>query len=160
MRRLKVFACIAFASFHIAATLIRGASQEVRAPFAPVLDWYTEGLRMASTWGMFSKPLDGADAVVVGVYADRSRRELSHTDAKRRPWLRRIVDVRLRKIQNRLTEERDRSAWGREYLAYFCRTHASESPALRRVELEVVERSTEPPGPGRRALSVPCRAAR
>ncbi len=74
--------------------------------------------------GMFSKPPDPTDVIVMGVLDDGRRIELSHTDAQRRDWFGRITDVRLRKIQNRLATPEERSAWGKQYLAYFCRAGA------------------------------------
>ena len=160
-KRLKVALCVAFATFHIAATLVRGAWPGLRDPLLPFVNWYAEGLRMASIWGMFSKPPDPTDVVVMGVRMDGTREELSHTDPQRRDWFGRIVDVRLRKIQNRLDNEEDRKAWGRPYLEYFCR---NAGHGLRRVELELVEHpvdataeSEENPAQRTRVLTVPCK---
>ena len=116
---------------------------------------------MATSWGMFSKPPDPTDVVVMGVLDDGKRVELSHTDAQRRDWFGRIADVRLRKIQNRLADEPDRRAWGRGYLTYFCRHQ--DSFRLKRVELELVEHPADAtretaasPAPRERVLQVRC----
>ncbi len=137
LQRLKIGLCAGFVAFHIGVTLVRGASTALRDPAIEVLGWYSEGLRMATTWGMFSKPPDPTDVVVMGVLDDDSRVELSHTDPQRRDWFGRIKDVRLRKIQNKLSNPDDRRAWGEAYLSYFCRAGA-EGKRLKRVELELV----------------------
>jgi hypothetical protein len=138
LQRLKIGLCVSFAAFHIGVTLVRGASTALREPAIEHLGWYSEGLRLATTWGMFSKPPDPTDVVVMGVLEDNSRVELSHTDPQRRDWFGRITDVRLRKIQNKLSNPDDRSAWGEAYLAYFCRAGADRQ-RLKRVELELVK---------------------
>jgi hypothetical protein len=154
LERLKVGSCVAFVAFHVSVTLLRGANTSLRDPALEFIGWYSEGLRMATTWGMFSKPPDPTDVIVMGVLDDGRRIELSHTDAQRRDWFGRITDVRLRKIQNRLATPEERSAWGKQYLAYFCRAGAGEG-RLKRVEIELVEHPADatletPSNPARR----------
>ena len=154
LERWKVGLCVGFVSFHVSVTLLRGSAPFLREPALEFFWWYSEGLRMATTWGMFSKPPDPTDVVVMGVLEDGERIELSHTDSQRRDWFGRITDVRLRKIQNRLATPEDQNAWGKEYLAYFCRAGA-EGRGFRRVELELVKHPADatletPSNPARR----------
>lgn len=74
--RLKVGLSVAFVTFHVGVTLVRGAATGLREPALELTGWYSEGLRMATTWGMFSKAPDPTDVVVMGVLEDNRRVEI------------------------------------------------------------------------------------
>jgi hypothetical protein len=162
LRRSKVGLCVTFVAFHVGVTLVRGAETSLRDPALEVTGWYSEGLRMATSWGMFSRAPDPTDVVVMGVLDDGRRVELSHTDPQRRDWFGRIRDVRLRKIQNKLANPEDRAAFGKGYLEYFCRT-GFEGKRLKRAELELVKHPADAtletpsnPAPRERVQSQKC----
>lgn len=155
--RIDLVLCTSFLMFHGSVTLVRGAELPLRERAFEFIAWYSEGLRMATTWGMFSKRPDPTEAVVVGVLEGDRRVDLSHLDARRRSVFERVVDVRLRKFQNRLTAPEERTAWGTEYLEYFCRQGTPDGP-LKRVELVLVKRKVFHGAPEReRVMRVKCR---
>ena len=160
-RRLLAVVTAVFVVFHLTTTLVRGAPPSLRDAVWPLFRWYGDGLRMATTYGMFARRSSDIAALVIAVEHDGTRRLLSHSNQTERGSLRRIVDVRLRKIQRHLIETPQRQSFGREYLQYFCREALARGEAPKKVELELLHPATER-APERRevALSVRCAGAR
>jgi hypothetical protein len=124
-----------FVVWHFGAMLAVGAPEPIHGFFWPVVEWYAEGLRMANRFGMFSRPPKKVVLVVVGVRRDRSELELATSASGDRSFWGRIVDARLRKVQDRLLDEGARRLWGDSYLRWFCRS--SKDQGITRVRLEV-----------------------
>lgn len=144
-RRILVGAATAFVLFHIGAVLLKGAPKKIREPLWPLAAWYSDGLRMTDTWGMFSLPPKDKLVSIVGITDTGARVELSHVLQNERDWKQRVVDVRLRKIQTKLAGEKTRNHWGRGYVDYYCRTGLAQGLPLRRVQVEVQAKVTEKP---------------
>jgi hypothetical protein len=117
---------------HIGAALLAGTWPSIRDRLWPVVAWYADGLCMINTWGMFSRPPSKNEVRVVGVRADQSTVVLASSVSRRPGWLAGVLDVRLRKMQNRLAKEDARGEYGDVYLAYFCR-----QAAVREVRIEL-----------------------
>lgn len=139
----------AFIALHLAASLLRGAPPAVRDILWPAFAWYGDGLRMTTTYGMFSRKGSDISVVVYGVDASGQRHLLSHSSQTERGARRRVTDVRLRKFQRHLIEEEHRRRYGRPTLLYFCRT---AKPSPKRVELELVHPGGDLTAPERREL--------
>jgi hypothetical protein len=110
-----------FVVLQVTAMLVGGSVPEVQHAFEPVIGFYTSGLRMTNTWGMFGMPPTQTNVTVEGVRADGSVVLLSTTDAHGRSLLERIRDARIRKFEGRLAEDGERPRIGEAFLAYFCR---------------------------------------
>jgi hypothetical protein len=123
---------------HISAALLSGATPVLKDRLWPLVRWYAEGLCMITTWGMFARPPATDDMLVIGEPAHGGELELSSSVATRRRFVDRVVDVRLRKIQRKLSKADVRRELGREYLAYFCRLGAERKQPLERVHLRLV----------------------
>jgi hypothetical protein len=120
-QRLIRGALTAFTLYHLLAMLIGGAIKQVKRPFAPVLEAYDEGFRMVNSWGMFGKAPSSNHVVLEATMRDGQTVLLSTTNAGERGTFERIRDVRIRKIQGKLTDNGDRARWGPAYMDYFCR---------------------------------------
>lgn len=145
-----------FVLLHVSVVLLRGGPPWLREPLWGLVAWYGDGLRMAETWGMFSRPPEDVQVFVYGVDEHGGRVELATSNARERKLWNRIVDVRLRKMQTRLVEEGHRNAWGKHYLDYYCRQGADE-PRWQHVELELLRAHAEPkPKAGEVMLRVNC----
>ena len=125
-QRLIRGALTAFTLYHVLAMLIGGAVKEFKRPFAPVLEAYDEGFRMVNSWGMFGKAPSSTHVVVEAVMRDGQTKLLSTTRASDRGTFERIRDVRIRKIQGKLTENGERTRWGPAFMDYFCRLARQE----------------------------------
>ncbi|MBK8942922.1 MAG: hypothetical protein IPM79_36335 [Polyangiaceae bacterium] len=126
-------ALTAFTIYHLFAMLVGGATKDFKKPFLYVFGFYDEGMRMTNSWGMFGKPPGATNVTVEGVRMDGSTVLLSSTDAHDRSLKERIRDVRIRKIQGKLTELGERKRWGTHYLEWFCRTSKEQGLELRAV---------------------------
>ena len=144
-RKVFVAAATSFVLFHIGAVLLRGAPKKIREPLWPLAAWYSEGLRMTDTWGMFSLPPKDKLVSIVGITDRGARVELSHVLQNERDWKQRIVDTRLRKIQTKLASEKTRNHWGRGYVDYYCKKGLAQGLPLRRVQVEVQAKLAEKP---------------
>lgn len=137
--RLLRGALTAFTLYHVVAMLIGGAVKEVKRPFAPVLEAYDEGFRMVNSWGMFGKAPTSNHVVVEADTRDGKTILLSTTRAGDRGLFERMRDIRIRKIQGKLTEIGDRGRWGWSYMDYFCRLarrdHGPDVTTVRATEL-------------------------
>ncbi len=120
-QRLIRGALTAFTLYHLVAMLIGGAVKEVKRPFAPVLEAYDEGFRMVNSWGMFGKAPSSNHVILEAKMRDGQTTLLSTTRAGDRGPFERMRDVRIRKIQGKLTDNGDRARWGPAYMDYFCR---------------------------------------
>lgn len=127
--------CGAFVAWHISCELLTGASQPVKNWVKPLIGFYTDGLRMTNTWGMFSARPPNEEVVVLAETEQRGSVVLSTNYTSQRSGWSRILDVRMRKIQTYLKEESHRKNWGMHYLSYFCREALVREPSTRRVEL-------------------------
>lgn len=136
-RRGKILRVLATAALvlHISSMLIGSAISPIRNFFAPVLGFYTDGLRMTNSWGMFGKPPVSTNVDIEGVLDDGTSVPLSTTDAHKRSWLERIKDVRIRKIEGKLSEEPDRSRLASSFLDYYCRQATARYENVREVKV-------------------------
>lgn len=138
-QRLIRGALTAFTLYHLVAMLIGGAIKEVKRPFAPVLEAYDEGFRMVNSWGMFGKAPTSNHVILEAAMRDGQTALLSSTRAGDRGLFERIRDVRIRKIQGKLTETGDRARFGPAYMDYFCRLarqqYGAEVSSVRATEL-------------------------
>ena len=132
---------VGFVAFHTTCVLITGLPKPARELVWPLVEWYTDGLKLTNRWGMFSKPPRRAAVVVVADRASGDTVELSSSIQGERSLVERIVDVRLRKIQGNLTREDERRHLGRDYLGYWCRLALQADPSVRSVRL--VEKEPE-----------------
>lgn len=105
--------------------------------FEPLNGFWVDGLRLANTWGMFSRPPRTADTLVEAVLADGRIVVLSSSYQFERSLLERIRNTRLRKIQAKLEEKADRDSFGVPYLDYYCRLALQDYPDVVRVRLRV-----------------------
>lgn len=137
--RLIRGALTAFTLYHLVAMLIGGAIKEVKRPFAPVLEAYDEGFRMVNSWGMFGKSPSSNHVILEAEMRDGTTTLLSSTRAGDRGLFERIRDVRIRKIQGKLTDVGDRARFGPAYMDYFCRLarqqYGAEVASVRATEL-------------------------
>lgn len=125
-QRLIRGALTAFTLYHLVAMLIGGAVKEFKRPFAPVLEAYDEGFRMVNSWGMFGKSPSSTHVVLEAQMRDGETALLSTTRAGDRSTFERIRDLRIRKIQGKLTDNGDRARFGPAYMDYFCRLARQE----------------------------------
>jgi hypothetical protein len=130
-RRMFRAALTAFTLYHLVGLLYGGATKEIKRTFAYVFGFYDEGMRMTNSWGMFGKPPTATHVVVECERMDGTKFVISTTNAKDRTTLQRLRDVRIRKIQGKLTESGDRSRWGTAFLDYFCREAQERGEKLR-----------------------------
>ncbi len=144
-KRVLVTAAALFTAFHIGAVLLRGAPKPIKDPLWPLASWYSDGLRMTDTWGMFSLPPKDKLVSVVGIATDDSRIEISHVQQNERDFKQRVIDIRLRKIQTKLADEKSRNHWGRGYVNYFCKEALARGLPLRRIQLEIQGKPGEAP---------------
>jgi len=144
-KRVLVAVAALFAAFHIGAVLLRGAPKRIKDPLWPLASWYSDGLRMTDTWGMFSLPPKDKLVSIVGIATDDSRIEISHVQQNERDFKQRIMDTRLRKIQTKLVDEKSRNHWGRGYVNYFCKQALARGVPLRRIQLEIQGKAGEAP---------------
>ncbi|MFO0551253.1 MAG: hypothetical protein U0271_22885 [Polyangiaceae bacterium] len=126
-------AATAFTLYHVLAMILGGAVKDVRDKFAPAFGFYDQGLHMTNSWGMFGKPPDTSHVIVEGERADGSMVTLLTSVAQSRSLLERIRDVRVRKIQTKLTDGGERARWGYFYLEHFCTTERAAGRPLRSV---------------------------
>jgi hypothetical protein len=143
-RRHKVAfaAAVGFVLWHTTAVLVTGAAPGFRDRVWQAFDWYGEGLTLTNTWGMFGKAPRADEVLVVAHRRDGTSYDLSTNWTSRRGGYRRIVDVRLRKIQTQVALADHLQRFGRPFLRYFCREARAEDPEIVRVELRVIQ----PPG--------------
>lgn len=106
--------------WHITAELITGAVPPIRDVVWPLIEFYSDGLRMTNRWGMFTNPPSRSEVVVIAHYEDGTEAELATNYTSSRSGFARIRDVRLRKLQGKFLNEHDRKHFGQAYLAYFC----------------------------------------
>jgi hypothetical protein len=121
-----------FVVLHLGVMLATGLPNRVRDAFWPAIAWYADGLRMTNRFGMFAKPPKKTVLVVVGRRASGDV-DLATSASSQRDFTRRIVDARLRKLQDKLLEPAARQQWGDVYLGWYCRS----DPELARVSLEL-----------------------
>ncbi|NUP05935.1 MAG: hypothetical protein HOW73_07745 [Polyangiaceae bacterium] len=133
--RMARAAITAFTLYHLVAMLVGGGTKEIKRPFQYVMGFYDEGLRMTNSWGMFGKPPGATHVVVEGVKPDGTTIQLATTRAADRTFIERIRDVRMRKIQGKLTDLQDRTRWGGPYLDYFCRDAKAKGLELKSVRI-------------------------
>ena len=119
--RMLRAAGIAFTLYHLAAVLAGGAIPEVKKVFEPVLGFYSEGLRMTNSWGMFGKPPNTTHVTIEVDTKEGRGLVVSTTKGQGRSPFERVRDTRIRKIQAKLSDEGDRNRFGQAYLDYFCR---------------------------------------
>lgn len=126
-------ATTAFTIFHVFAMIVGGGTHEIKRPFVWVVGFYDQGMRMTNSWGMFGKPPGATHVTVEGEKMDGTWVLLSTTSPKGKPLLRRLRDVRIRKLQGKLADIVDRQRWGLGYLDFFCRESKEQGVELRSV---------------------------
>jgi hypothetical protein len=155
LRRWLTKLAVAFTVLHLTAMLVRGSPLPIRDRLWPYFSFYGDGLRMATTYGMFARESSGISVAVHGVLPSGERKLLSHSSGRDRTFWQSIVDVRLRKIQRYLIDDGVRAAIGQSHLRYFCREGLEQGLAIERAELELLRPS------GRQVvLSRDCRDSR
>lgn len=153
-RRMLRAALTAFTLYHLIGLLYGGATKDIKATFAYVFGFYDEGMRMTNSWGMFGKPPTATHVVVEGERMDGTKFVISTTNAKDRTLTDRLRDVRIRKIQGKLTEGGARARWGTAYLDYFCREAQERGEKLRWVRaIEQIHEDKDDKGNVRRKPS-------
>lgn len=130
------YAAIFLVLWHVGCVLATGVKQ-IKDFVAPLNGFWVDGLRLASTWGMFSKPPRSADTLVEAVLASGEIVVLSSSYQYERTFAERIRDTRLRKIQAKLEAQPDRTTFGAAYLDYFCRQAQEQYADVARVRLRV-----------------------
>lgn len=130
------YAAIFLVLWHVGCVLATGV-KPIRDFFEPLNGFWVDGLRLASTWGMFSKPPRTADTLVEAVRQGGEVVVLSSSYQYERTLGERIRDTRLRKIQAKLEEQGDRNSFGVPYLEYFCRQAQEQYDDVVRVRLRV-----------------------
>lgn len=127
-----------FLLWHIGCVLATGVAP-IKRFFEPLIGFYTDGLRLATTWGMFSRPPRRADTLIEAVRSGGEIVVLSSSYQFERTLRERIEDTRLRKIQAKLEEEGDRTSFGAPYLDYYCRVALGRFTDVVRVRIRVAE---------------------
>jgi hypothetical protein len=112
-----------------------GVAEPMRSVIYPLIAWYDEGLRMTNRFGMFARPPKKTVLLVLGERDSGDALELATSASSARTWRARVVDARLRKLQDKLLDPEARRRWGDAYLGWFCREHAPRG--VRRVRLEL-----------------------
>ena len=135
--RVRVVFVVTFVVFHAACVLVTGLPKEHREKVWARIAWYADGLRMTNRWGMFSRPPRVASVLVIAEHRGGREQVLSTSIQTERSWWRRIVDVRLRKIQGNLTKDDHRRHHGHAFLEYWCRYARATAPGVWRVKLRV-----------------------
>jgi hypothetical protein len=131
--QLRRAAAIAFTTWHLVAMVAMGASPKVRRQFAPVFAVYNEKLKLTNTWGMFSKRPSSTHVRVEALDADGSVWLLATSEVDDKGLLQRFRDARLRKIQTKLGNQKDRLRMAKDYLDGWCRLSGQAVPEVREV---------------------------
>lgn len=113
--------------------IVGGATNDVKRPFNWVFGFYDQGMRMTNSWGMFGKPPGATHVSIEGEKMDGTYVLLSTTNSTGKSLSKRVRDVRIRKLQGKLTDVADRMRWGLGYLDYFCRSSKEMGVELRSV---------------------------
>lgn len=121
----------AFVVWHLATIFAMGAGTGVRKALRPVFGLYADKLKMANTWGMFSRPPNSTHVRVEAVDARGDVHLLATTEAHGKNALERFRDARLRKIGTKLGTKRTRDAFGAAYLDGWCRVEGTHIPLVR-----------------------------
>lgn len=131
--RMARAALMAFTLYHLVAVLIGGGTDKIKRPFQYFVGFYDQGLKMTNSWGMFGRPPGATHVIVEGVMPDGTTVLLSTTEATKRDFTGRIRDVRIRKIQGKLTDIGDRARLGTQFLDHFCRESKERGAEFRLV---------------------------
>jgi hypothetical protein len=126
---------VAYALIHIGATLVGGAIPPIKRIFTPVLGFYSDGLRMSNAWGMFGKPPTSTHVSIEAVLPNGKAFVISTTDPHTRPFVERIADARVRKIEGKLAEDGDRARIGAPFLDYYCRVAERQLGPVREMRI-------------------------
>lgn len=113
--------------------IVGGGTTQIKRPFNWVVGFYDQGMRMTNSWGMFGKPPAATHLSVEGEKMDGTYVLLSTTNSTGKSLWKRVRDVRIRKLQGKLTDVADRQRWGLGYLDYFCRSSLEKGLELRSV---------------------------
>jgi len=135
VRDWRAIAATSFVVWHLGAMLGSGVAEPVRGVIYPLIAWYAEGLRMTNRFGMFARPPKKAVLLVLGARDSGDTLELATSASSARTWRARLVDARLRKLQDKLLDPDARRRWGDAYLGWFCREQAPHG--VRHVRLEL-----------------------
>jgi hypothetical protein len=118
--------------------LLWGAAEAIREPLSPVLSFYAEGLRLVNRWGMFTAPSQ-REAVEILSVDGRGREALVMSTAQRRDGLLNAIrDVRMRKLQSRLSDPAASVVWRSDFLTYVCRQSSARDASTRAVRVRGV----------------------
>ncbi len=150
--RMKTAGAAAFILLFLSMMLVRGLNDKYREPLWPLIGWYTDGLGMARSWGMFAHPSTELPIFIYGKTKTGEEIQLS-PPLEDSLWIR-IRDQRMRKIRAHMGNEDTRKRWGRDLLRYMCRAESTEGRKLRSVRLVEIGRMNA--GEGKELLDVRC----
>jgi hypothetical protein len=131
--QVKRVLAIAFATYHLAAVGVMGAAPKVRQLLGGPFTFYGDKLKLTNTWGMFSKRPSSTHVRVEAVDEDGKVWTLSTTEAQGKDLHDRFRDARLRKIQSKLGNKKDRQRFGAELLDGWCRYKGHRVEGVREV---------------------------
>jgi hypothetical protein len=119
--RRKIALICVFVALHASTVLVKGLKPEIRDFLWPALAWYGDGLRMATTWGMFGAEHTNASLYSVGIDAEGNRHAIYPRPRGEATVMERLRNTRLRKIQSNLKKEKNHKSWGKAYGEYWCK---------------------------------------
>src|SRR5690606_399923 len=126
-RRTVALICL-FVVLHAGTVLVKGLKPELRDFLWPAFGWYGDGLRMATTWGMFGAEHTNASVYSVGVDEEGRRHAIFPRPLGEASALSRLHDIRLRKVQSNLKKEKNYKNWGSSYAEYWCKNPSRRLP--------------------------------
>lgn len=136
--RRKVMLICLFVALHAGTVLVKGLKPQIRDHLWPAFSWYGDGLRMATTWGMFGAKHTNESVFSVGIDAAGARHELYPRWRGGSDAMERLLDARMRKIQSNLKKEKNHDSWGAAYAKYWCK-HPPRGFALSHVLIETAD---------------------
>ncbi len=142
--RIRTAGATAFTILFLSMMLIRGVHERYRERLWPLIGWYTDGLGMARTWGMFAHPRTELPIFIYGVTRDRKEVQLS-PPVEDSLWVR-IRDQRMRKIRAHMGNDDTRQRWGPDLVRYMCREHSTPERELIAIRLKRINRMNEGEG--------------
>lgn len=150
--RLRIASATGLILLVLTMMLFRGLEERHRAPFGPLINWYTDGLGLARSWGMFAHPGTELPIFAYGDTQSGAIVQLSPPPTESL-WVR-IRDQRMRKIRAHLRDERTRENWGANFTSYLCRTESTPGRPLKSVRVVEINRMNE--GEGKTLLTNEC----
>jgi hypothetical protein len=153
--RRRIALICAFVALHASTVLVKGLKPEIRDFLWPAFAWYGDGLRMATTWGMFGAEHTNASLYSLGIDAEGERHPIYPRPRGEATAMERLQNTRMRKIQSNLEKDKNHKSWGKAYGDYWCR-NPPQGLQFSEVVLETADDFDEERFPRTEVLKVRC----